>query len=106
MLIDAPCTGIGVLRRNPDAKWKLTPGFLKEITQTQGEILRDYSTMVKPQGVLVYATCSILPQENQQQIQSFLRSDAGQDFVLETQETLLPSKTGFDGFFMARLKRK
>lgn len=106
VLIDAPCTGIGVLRRNPDAKWKLTPGFLKEITQTQGEILRDYSTMVKPQGVLVYATCSILPQENQQQIQSFLRSDAGQDFVLETQETLLPSKTGFDGFFMARLKRK
>jgi 16S rRNA (cytosine967-C5)-methyltransferase len=106
VLIDAPCTGIGVFRRNPDAKWKLTPEFLKEITQTQGEILRDYSTMVKPQGALVYATCSILPQENQQQILSFLSSDAGQDFVLETQEALLPSKTGFDGFFMARLKRK
>lgn len=106
LLIDAPCTGIGVLRRNPDAKWKLTPEFLAEITQTQSEILRDYSTMVKSGGTLVYATCSILPQENQQQISAFLKSEAGQDFSVEAQETLLPSVTGFDGFFMARMIRK
>lgn len=106
LLIDAPCTGIGVLKRNPDAKWKLTPEFLAEITQTQAEILSDYSSMVKPGGTLVYATCSILPQENQEQIKAFLKTDQGKDFSLQTQETLLPSATGYDGFFMARLKRK
>lgn len=106
VLIDAPCTGIGVLKRNPDAKWKLTPEFLLEITQVQKEILHDYASMVKPGGTLVYATCSILPQENQQQIETFLKSQEGQDFSLEAQETLLPSVTGYDGFFMARLIRK
>lgn len=106
VLIDAPCTGIGVLKRNPDAKWKLTPEFLLEITQVQKEILHDYASMVKPGGTLVYATCSILPQENQQQIETFLKSEEGQDFSLEAQETLLPSVTGYDGFFMARLIRK
>ena len=106
VLIDAPCTGIGVLKRNPDAKWKLSPEFLKEITQTQSEILRDYAAMVKPGGTLVYATCSILPQENQEQVKAFLKSEAGQEYSLDAQETLLPSVTGYDGFFMARLKRK
>ncbi len=106
LLIDAPCTGIGVLKRNPDAKWKLSPEFLAEITNTQSEILRDYSSMVKPGGVLVYATCSILPQENQEQIKAFLNSEQGRDFSLQAQESLLPSVTGYDGFFMARLKRK
>jgi len=106
VLIDAPCTGMGVLRRNPDAKWKLSPEFLKEITQTQSEILGDYASMVKPGGTLVYATCSILPQENQEQIKAFLANDAGKEFSLDAQETLLPSVTGYDGFFMARLKRK
>jgi 16S rRNA (cytosine967-C5)-methyltransferase len=106
VLIDAPCTGIGVLKRNPDAKWKLTPEFLTEITQVQKEILNDYSSMVKPGGTLVYATCSILPQENQLQIQAFLKSEEGENFSLEAQESLLPSVTGYDGFFMARLKRK
>jgi len=54
----------------------------------------------------VYATCSILPQENQEQIKAFLNSDQGKDFSLQAQESLLPSVTGYDGFFMARLKRK
>lgn len=106
VLIDAPCTGIGVLKRNPDAKWKLTPEFLQEITKVQKEILLDYASMVKPQGTLVYATCSILPQENEQQIEAFLKSEVGQDFTLDKQATLLPSLTGFDGFFMARMIRK
>lgn len=106
VLIDAPCTGIGVLKRNPDAKWKLTPEFLQEITKVQKEILLDYASMVKLQGTLVYATCSILPQENEQQIEAFLKSEVGQDFTLDKQATLLPSLTGFDGFFMARMIRK
>ena len=106
VLIDAPCTGTGVLKRNPDAKWKLSQEFLEEVTKTQQNILFDYSAMVKPKGALIYATCSILPQENQEQVKQFLSSDRGQEFTLISQKTLLPSVTGFDGFFMARLEKK
>ena len=106
VLIDAPCTGTGVLKRNPDAKWKLSQEFLEEVTKTQQNILFDYSAMVKPKGTLIYATCSILPQENQEQVKQFLSSDRGQEFTLISQKTLLPSVTGFDGFFMARLEKK
>jgi 16S rRNA (cytosine967-C5)-methyltransferase len=106
VLIDAPCTGTGVLKRNPDAKWKLSQEFLEEVTKTQQNILFDYSAMVKPNGTLIYATCSILPQENQEQVKQFLSSDRGQEFTLISQKTLLPSVTGFDGFFMARLEKK
>ena len=81
VLIDAPCSGLGVLRRNPDAKWKLQPEFLSEIKATQQQILQDYSKMVKPGGKLVYATCSILPSENQEQVKQFLTSEAGKDFT-------------------------
>jgi len=106
VLIDAPCTGTGVLKRNPDAKWKLSQEFLEEVTKTQQNILFDYSAMVKPKGTLIYATCSILPQENQEQVKQFLSSDRGQEFTLISQKTLLPSVTAFDGFFMARLEKK
>jgi len=106
VLIDAPCTGLGVLRRNPDAKWKLQPEFLTQITQTQQEILQQYSKMVKKGGKLVYATCSILPQENQDQVTQFLTSEAGQGFQLEQEDKISPSQSGFDGFYMARLVRK
>lgn len=105
VLIDAPCTGLGVLRRNPDAKWKLKPEFLGTITKTQQELLRDYSTMVKPGGALVYATCSILPQENGQQVQAFLESDTGDDFRLIQEQTQYCSVTGHDGFYMARMEK-
>ncbi|MDC8003614.1 methyltransferase domain-containing protein [Aureisphaera galaxeae] len=106
VLIDAPCSGLGVLRRNPDTKWKLQPEFLKEIRQTQSDILDSYSRMVKPGGQLVYATCSILPSENQEQIKSFLTRETGKEFILEKEETLWPSKTGYDGFYMALLTKK
>ncbi|MBX2829162.1 MAG: methyltransferase domain-containing protein [Flavobacteriaceae bacterium] len=106
VLIDAPCSGLGVLRRNPDTKWKLRPEFLEEIRNTQSEILDNYSRMVKPGGQLVYATCSILPSENEQQIKNFLTRDNGKDFILEEQQTLWPSKTGYDGFYMALLTKK
>src|SRR5690606_7107675 len=68
VLIDAPCSGLGVLRRNPDAKWKLQPEFLNTIRETQQEILSNYSKMLKVGGKMVYATCSILPSENQDQV--------------------------------------
>lgn len=106
VLIDAPCTGLGVLRRNPDAKWKLNPEFLQRVTKTQQEILKAYSKMVKPGGKLVYATCSILPQENVDQVSTFLASEEGKDFKLEKDRNIYASESGFDGFYMARLVRK
>lgn len=106
LLIDAPCSGLGVLRRNPDAKWKLQPEFLDEIKKTQIQILQDYSKMVKSKGKMVYATCSILPSENQQQVEKFLASENGKDFTLIKDKKVLPSESGFDGFYMALLEKK
>jgi 16S rRNA (cytosine967-C5)-methyltransferase len=106
VLIDAPCSGLGVLRRNPDAKWKLQPEFLERIKVTQAEILNSYSKMVKPGGKLVYATCSVLPSENQDQVQKFLTSDLGKEFIFVKDKKILAHKSGFDGFYMALLERK
>ena len=103
VLIDAPCSGIGVLRRNPDSKWKLQPEFIENIKKTQTEILDSYSRMVKVGGKLVYATCSILPSENQNQVKNFLDSHKGFKFVEDRKVS--PSKSGFDGFYMALLER-
>ncbi|MEM9141786.1 MAG: RsmB/NOP family class I SAM-dependent RNA methyltransferase [Bacteroidota bacterium] len=105
VLIDAPCTGLGVLRRNPDTKWKLQPEFLEKITKTQQEILASYSKIVKPGGNLVYATCSILPQENRNQIDTFLVSEAGSSFSLKKEQKIYANTSGFDGFYMALLRR-
>lgn len=103
LLLDVPCSGLGVLRRNPDAKWKLSLEFINEIKKTQQEILSNYSQMLKPGGIMVYATCSILPRENQDQIKQFLESQKG-EFELLKDRAVLPSE-GFDGFYMAALKR-
>lgn len=105
ILIDAPCTGLGVLRRNPDAKWKLQPEFLDKIKATQQEILRSYSKMLKNDGKLVYATCSILPQENTDQVKSFLASEEGKDFRLLKEHKIYASESGYDGFYMALLEK-
>lgn len=105
LLIDAPCSGLGVLRRNPDAKWKLQPDFIESIKKTQAEILENYSKIVKPGGKMVYATCSILPSENEKQIKNFLKSESGKNFTLAKEKTILPSKSGFDGFYMALLEK-
>lgn len=106
VLIDAPCSGLGVIRRNPDSKWKLQPEFLDNIRDVQQEVLQNYSKMVKPGGKLVYATCSVLPSENQQQIELFLASDNGKDFTFAGDQKVLAHKSGFDGFYMALLERK
>ncbi|WP_343485977.1 RsmB/NOP family class I SAM-dependent RNA methyltransferase [Allomuricauda sp. d1] len=105
VLLDAPCSGLGVLRRNPDSKWKLQPEFIERIKGVQRDILRDYSKMVKPGGKLVYATCSILPEENSEQVQHFLSSEAGQDFKLVKEQNIYASEHGFDGFYMALLEK-
>ncbi len=106
VLIDAPCTGLGILRRNPDAKWKLQPEFVDKIIATQKEIIRSYSKIVKPGGQMVYATCSILPQENIDQVKSFLGSEEGKDFELVKDKKIFASTSGFDGFYMALLSKK
>jgi 16S rRNA (cytosine967-C5)-methyltransferase len=103
VLIDAPCSGIGVLKRNPDSKWKLQPEFMDKIRDTQAEILDKYSQMVKPGGKLVYATCSILPSENENQVKTFL--DLHKEFKFVEDKKISPSKSGFDGFYMALLEK-
>ena len=105
ILIDAPCSGIGVLKRNPDSKWKLQPEFLETIKNTQREILDSYSRIVKPGGQMVYATCSILPSENEKQVQDFLERKSGKDFKFVKEEKVFPSESGFDGFYMALLQK-
>lgn len=72
VLIDAPCSGIGAWRRHPEARWRLTPERLKRHGDLQGEILEAAATMVKPGGRLIYATCSLLTQENESQVDAFL----------------------------------
>ena len=104
VLVDAPCSGLGVIRRNPDSKWKLEPEFLDRIRETQLDILNQYSKMVKPGGKLVYATCSVLPSENQNQVKAFLKDNPEFEFVSD--EKVLASKSGFDGFYMALMQRK
>ncbi len=103
VLLDVPCSGLGVLRRNPDAKWKLSPEFIDKVKVEQREILSGYSQMVKPGGQLVYSTCSILGSENEAQVKQFIEASGGK-FKLDEEQSLMPSE-GFDGFYMARITR-
>ena len=103
LLIDAPCSGLGVLSRKPDDKWKLTPEFIESIKSEQQKILNDYSKMLKKGGLMVYSTCSILPSENHLQIKNFLEKNT--DFKLIREKQLFPSQTGFDGFYMACIEK-
>ena len=103
LLLDVPCSGIGVLKRNPDAKWKLSVEFLQKIRELQQHIIRDYCDMLKPGGLMVYSTCSILPSENENQVQQFLLEN--NRFELVEEKHIYPSE-GFDGFYMALLEKK
>jgi 16S rRNA (cytosine967-C5)-methyltransferase len=104
VLLDVPCSGLGVLRRNPDTKWKLSAEELDRLHATQADILERYSRMAKPGGKLVYATCSILPSENERQVQAFLARQ-GAAWKLEAELSLRPDRDAGDGFYAARLTR-
>lgn len=104
LLLDVPCSGLGVIKRNPDAKEKLDVDFIQEIKIIQQNILSKYSSMLKSGGEMVYATCSLLPSENRLQVDLFLENN--KDFELVKDQQIWPSETGFDGFYMALLKRK
>jgi len=120
VLVDAPCTGFGTLRRNPDLKWRQTPEDLAELTVKQAQILAAAATLVKPGGRLVYATCSVLPEENDAIVDAFLASSgtfaernvaallAEARITLDTGSRLRlrPDLHGCDGFFAAVLERK
>jgi 16S rRNA (cytosine967-C5)-methyltransferase len=120
ILLDAPCSGLGVLRRNPDIKWNSTEKSLKRHANIQKRFLETLASMVKPNGVLVYSVCSIEPEENEAVIRAFLKNHP--EFVIdknpgklpETMLSLIEPTTGFktlpilndmDGFFLTRLKR-
>lgn len=119
-LVDAPCTGLGVLRRNPDIKWKVGPKDCRRLHLLQTELLGRAAELVRPGGVLVYATCTLTPEENEGTVQAFLAEHG--DFSLEDGRTILPPSSGdvveekgslktwphrhgVDGFFAARLRR-
>lgn len=104
VLLDVPCSGLGVLRRNPDAKWKLSNEEIDRLTGVQELILQSACRMVKPGGKLVYATCSILPSENERQVAKFLDGRES-EWKLEEELHLQPKSGGGDGFYAARLER-
>jgi 16S rRNA (cytosine967-C5)-methyltransferase len=106
LLLDVPCSGLGVLKRNPDTKWKLSPESIDNVRKVQQEIIQQYPSMLKPGGIMVYATCSILPSENQKQIEKFLESEQGKNFELLEDQKVLAQESGFDGFYIAKLKKK
>lgn len=104
VLVDAPCTGTGTWRRDPDKRWRqLGPGLVT-LVPLQKDILESAYRMVKPGGRLVYATCSLLPEENEMQVASFLAAHA--DFTLKDSMRLTPAKDDTDGFFAALMTRK
>lgn len=102
LLLDVPCTGMGVIRRNPDTKWKLDEDKIWDLQQTQATILNQYSKMLKVGGLMVYATCSLLPSEDEKQVEKFLAEHSGWELIKDLHTW--PSE-GWDGFYMALLRR-
>jgi len=104
VVVDAPCSGTGTLRRNPDMKWRFHPDWLQQVVEEQRQITGQALRYLKPNGRLVYLTCSVLKAENQRQIEYFQR--AYSLFQSEEPFQALPQHEGMDGFFGATLKRR
>ncbi len=103
MLLDVPCSGTGVIRRDVDTKWKLQPEHLERTRELQASILDRYPEALKPGGRLVYATCSILPEENEAQVEAFVK--AHPEFTLEEEVRISPEHVHSDGYFVAVLTK-
>ena len=103
ILLDVPCSGLGVIRKKPDIKWTRKPEDILELQKIQMEILEKCSDYLKPGGRLVYSTCTILKQENEEQVEKFLK--VHDNFKLIEQINLFPHTDGADGFFIAVLER-
>lgn len=104
VLLDVPCSGSGVLRRNPDIRWRLQPEDLSRLIVQQQEILRRYAPLVKAGGMLVYATCSVFPSEGEMQVKTFLQEHADA-WILDAEMRIDPVSQPGDGFYMARIKK-
>ncbi len=104
VLVDAPCSGLGTLHRHADARWRQKPEKIAELTQLQAKILDRAATWVKPNGAMVYSTCTTHPEENRQQVERFLshHPDWRIDPAVEPQQ-IWPHRSDRDGFYMARL---
>lgn len=100
VLLDAPCTGSGTIRRDPSLKWTITETQLAKVVALQAKILDQYAPLLKPGGRLVYATCSIFARENQNQVAHFLERNPS--FRLDETKQVFPDQ-GYDGYYMARL---
>jgi 16S rRNA (cytosine967-C5)-methyltransferase len=103
VLLDVPCSNTGVLRRRVEARWRLKENDIASLADRQAELLEAAAPMPKPGGVLVYSTCSIEPEENDQLIRRFLSRHG--DFTLDAETLVLPSAGGGDGGYMARMSR-
>ena len=104
VLVDAPCSGLGVLRRKADLRWKKNPDELNSLPALQSEILSSAAETLKRGGILVYSTCTITRRENEDVVEKFLATH--ENFQLIEMKTLLPHVTNTDGFFSAKLIKK
>ena len=103
VLIDAPCSGLGTVRRDPDIRWRRSPGDLPAFAAAQRQLLRRAAGLVRPGGRLVYSTCSSEPEENQEVVSRFLAEHS--DYSLERRHETLPFRDGLEAFFGAALRR-
>ncbi len=103
VLVDAPCSNTGVMRRRVDLRWRITKRELERLSQIQQGLLQEAAAAVKPGGIIVYSTCSLEPEENRQRIDSFLANQPG--FQRETESELLPFASRVDGAYVVRLRR-
>ena len=103
VLVDAPCSNTGVMRRRVDLRWRIQPEEIERLRAAQLDLLKQAATQVKPGGVLVYSTCSLEPEENGEVVKQFLSDHA--DFKLESERELLPFADNVDGAYVARMKR-
>jgi 16S rRNA (cytosine967-C5)-methyltransferase len=101
VLVDAPCSNTGVMRRRVDLRWRIQPEEIERLRTAQLDLLQQAATQVKPGGVMVYSTCSLEPEENGEVVKQFLNEHA--DFKLESEHELLPFVDNVDGAYVARL---
>jgi len=104
LLIDAPCSGIGTLRRQPDLKWRLEEPGVEKLRRTQRRLLDHHGAMLKAGGRMVYATCSLWPSENRRQVEDLLERDGGWEWLEEREVS--PAASGWDGFYAAVLRKR
>ncbi len=104
VLVDAPCSNTGVMRRRVDLRWRIRPEEIDRLRQVQHELLEDASVQTKPGGVLVYSTCSLEPEENGHVVKEYLANHP--DFKLETERELFPFTDGVDGAYVARFIKR